>query len=199
MKLHRRLGCVVLCGLLGGGASNADETPVDRNLVLALRASVQHTPSFSNRMDALIWMADMSERLKGTIADPFYRVGLVKTIHTEATRARVKPELVLALIEVESRFDRFAVSRSGARGLMQVMPFWKKEIGHPQDNLFDPHTNLRYGCTILRYYLDANGGDVEAALASYNGSFGQLEYPNKVLLAFSETWRPSHYQTLAIE
>ena len=103
---------------------------------------------------------------------------------------------MLALIEVESGFYRFAVSDSGAQGLMQVMPFWKKEIGHPRDNLFEPKTNLRYGCTILKYYLDLMDGDLGEALAQYNGSYGEITYPRKVMFAFNETWHPSAYYHL---
>ena len=175
---------------------SADDSSVDPNLVLALKQSIKEAPSFSNKQNAVVWLADMSERLKARIHDPFVRVGLLKIIHSEATRAQLKPELVLALIEVESGFNRFAVSDSGAQGLMQVMPFWKKEIGHPQDNLFEPNTNLRYGCTILKYYLDLMDGDVGEALAQYNGSYGEITYPRKVMFAFNETWQPSTYYHL---
>jgi soluble lytic murein transglycosylase-like protein len=132
----------------------------------------------------------MSERLKPSISDPFYRVSLLKSIHDEATRTGLSPSLVLAVIEVESGFDRFAVSNSGARGLMQVMPFWKKEIGHPQDDLFYPPTNLRYGCTILHYYLKATHNKLAPALARYNGSadFG-TDYASRVLSAYRVQWR----------
>lgn len=196
----RFVALALSCGALWGPPSlAAADTPVDPDLVMALKQSVKETPSFSNQLDALLWLADMSERLKRSIPDPFYRVALLKNVHTEATRAELKPELVLALIQVESHFDRFAVSRSGARGLMQVMPFWKKEIGHPRDDLFLPQTNLRYGCTILKYYLDLADGDVEQALALYNGSVGKIEYPTKVFLALNETWRPFGSDGLSIE
>ena len=185
--------------LLLSSPLSADDDTVDPNLILALKQAVKQTPSFSNKLSAITWLADMSERLRDVIPDPFYRVALLKIIHTEATRAELKPELVLALIEVESGFDRLAVSRSGARGLMQVMPFWKKEIGHPLDSLFDPRTNLRYGCAILKYYIDYTDGDVGEALAHYNGSFGQVSYPTKVLLAFNETWHPITYESLLNE
>ena len=175
---------------------SADDSAVDPNLVLALKQSVREASSFPDKQNAVVWLADMSERLKTRIPDPFSRVRLLKMIHSEATRAQLKPELVLALIEVESGFNRFAVSDSGAQGLMQVMPFWKKEIGHPQDNLFEPHINLRYGCTILKYYLDLVDGDLGEALAQYNGSYGEVTYPRKVIFAFNETWHPSSYYHL---
>ena len=104
---------------------------------------------------------------------------------------------MLAVIEIESQFDRFAVSKSGARGLMQVMPFWMKEIGHPQDNMFHPRTNMRYGCTILRYYLDLANGNVREALERYNGSPIKKEYAEKVLAALSDTWRPAAEKALS--
>ena len=104
------------------------------------------------------------------------------------SRARLPPELVLALIQVESRFDRFAISSAGAQGLMQIMPFWLKQIGRPGDNLFKSTTNLRMGCTILRYYLDKEKGDMTRALARYNGSLGSHVYPNLVYSALRTRW-----------
>jgi soluble lytic murein transglycosylase-like protein len=155
---------------------------------MALKQAVRNTPDLSEQMDTVKWLAGMSEHLETRIEDPFYRIDLLKIIHIEASRAGLSPELVLSLIEVESQFDRYAVSRSGARGLMQVMPFWKKEIGHPQDNLFHPLTNLRYGCTILKYYIELTDGDVRDALERYNGSPDKQAYADKVLEAFNSTW-----------
>jgi len=106
----------------------------------------------------------------------------------EAMRAGLDPHLVLAVIDVESRFRKYAVSRAGARGLMQVMPFWVKEIGEPNHNLFHERTNLRYGCTILRHYLDRESGNLVNALGRYNGSLGQADYPNRVLKTLRERW-----------
>ena len=132
----------------------------------------------------------MSQRLQRRIRNPFYRVDLLKIVYAEAIRAGLEPELVLALIDVESSFDRFAVSPSGARGLMQIMPFWKKEIGHPQDDLFHPQINLRYGCTILRHYLDRSDGELWQALVRYNGSAIRYAYARKVLAKRQSVWRP---------
>ncbi len=109
-------------------------------------------------------------------------------VRYEAMRAGLDPPLVLAVIEVESRFRKYAVSRAGARGLMQVMPFWVREIGEPGHNLFHERTNLRYGCTILRHYLDRERGNLVNALGRYNGSLGRPEYPNRVLRALRERW-----------
>lgn len=190
----RRTICWLAALYLTGvtAASPAAEPDVDPNLVSALRQAVADQTSFADSMDALLWLADMSGRLRHVVADPFYRVSLLKTIHAEATRAGLPPSLVLAVIEVESSFDRFAVSPSGARGLMQVMPFWKKEIGHPRDDLFYPPTNLRYGCTILRYYMEQFGNELAPALAQYNGSLGmQSGYATRVLSAYRAQWLPA--------
>jgi len=111
-------------------------------------------------------------------------------VHYEATRAGLDPELVLGLIEVESRFRKYAISVAGARGFMQVMPFWLKLIGRPDDNLFDTRVNLRYGCTILRHYLDTERGDLFRALGRYNGSLGYAKYPNKIKMAWA-AWSKS--------
>jgi soluble lytic murein transglycosylase-like protein len=122
------------------------------------------------------------------VKDPKERLAILKTVHYEARRAELDPELVLAVIDVESRYDRFAISSAGARGLMQVMPFWLDEIGHPEDNLFVINTNIRLGCTILKYYLDMEKGNLARALARYNGSLGQYWYPKLVFNALSNRW-----------
>lgn len=189
MRRSTRWITVVCCCTLIATA-NAAKPKVDPNLVSALRQAVEDQTSFADSLDALMWLTDMSERLKRSIPDPFYRVSLLKSIHAEATRAGLSPSLVLAVIQIESSFDRFAVSRSGARGLMQVMPFWKKEIGHPGDDLFFPPTNLRYGCTILRYYLDRFDNNLAPALSQYNGSLGmQTGYASRVLSAYRAEWQ----------
>jgi soluble lytic murein transglycosylase-like protein len=167
------------------------EPDVDPRLVRALQQAVEDPTGFTDEIDGLIWLAHYSGRLQRWLPDPFYRVKLLREIHFEASRAGLEPSLVLAVIDVESDFDRFAVSRSGARGLMQVMPFWKKEIGHPRDDLFHPATNLRYGCTILRHYLQLADGDFRDALARYNGSASRFEYARKVLAAWRATWGTS--------
>ncbi len=170
------------------------ETPgashVDAALVAALKQAVHDVDAVPEQLDTMLWLAEMSEYLQHRIPDPFYRIRLLRIVHDEALRADLDPELVLAVIEVESSFDRHAVSPSGARGLMQIMPFWKKEIGQPNDNLFNPRTNLRYGCTILRYYIDHRQGRLADALAAYNGSLGSRIYPEKVYLSLRDRWKP---------
>lgn len=151
--------------------------------------AIEEADSFEDRFEAEVWLVDMSSRLRPFIKDDEKRIALLKQVHYEATRASLRPELVLAVIEVESRFDKFAISRAGARGLMQVMPFWLKEIGRPEDNLFDMKTNLRMGCTILKHYLDKERGNLTHALARYNGSLHSYKYTNKVFRALDRRWR----------
>lgn len=162
--------------------------PLDPELRRLLREAIEDSDSFQDRFDAEVWLTDMSNRLARYVRDPEERLELLRLIHREATRTELPPELVLAVIEVESAFDRFAISRVGAQGLMQIMPFWLEEIGHPEDNLFHPQTNLRMGCTILKYYLDMEKGDLRKALARYNGSAGKRKYPDKVFNALSQRW-----------
>ena len=139
---------------------------------------------FSDPGDGYRWLLEMSQRLAPRIPDAEYRVELLKAVHYEATRAGLDPQLVLGIIEVESGFKKYAVSSAGARGLMQVMPFWVNLIGDRDHNLFHLRTNLRYGCTILRHYLDIENGDLFRALGRYNGSLGRAEYPRMVLAAW---------------
>ena len=160
----------------------------DAELRNVLSKAVNSADSFEDRFDAEVWLLDMSSRLKKKLPDHKKRLRLLKQIHYEANRAKLAPELVLSVIQVESNFDRWAISRVGARGLMQIMPFWLKEIGKPDDNLFTPNTNLRFGCTILRHYLDKEKGDLVRGLARYNGSLGSKRYSNKVLNALSDKW-----------
>lgn len=144
--------------------------------------------SFADEYDATVWLMDMSARLAPFIASEEERLELLETVHREAKAANLQPDLVLALIQVESRFDRFAVSRVGAQGLMQIMPFWKHELGRPNDNLTDVATNIRYGCRILQFYLQKERGNLTRALARYNGSVGKTWYPNLVFGAWQQRW-----------
>ncbi len=158
-----------------------------RNLLIE---AVEAADSFEDRFDAEVWLLDMSGRLSKTVQDPVERLTILRTAHQEARRANLEPEIVLSVIQVESNFDRFAVSVAGALGLMQVMPFWLDEIGRPGDNLLDIRTNLRFGCTILRYYIDREQGHLSRALARYNGSVGKTWYPDRVFRALRTRWYP---------
>jgi len=161
---------------------------VDPALKTLLQQAINEPNNFQDEFDAQVWLQDMNNRLADFMEDPIERLTLLKTLHYEAGRANLEPELVLAVIEVESHFDRFAISVSGARGLMQVMPFWLNEISLSDQNLFKIRTNLRMGCTILRYYLDREDGDLGPALARYNGSYGKTVYPEKVIRALNRNW-----------
>jgi soluble lytic murein transglycosylase-like protein len=144
---------------------------------------------FRSAEDGQRWLAEMDRRLEKRMPDRRQRLELLRSVQYEATRARLDPQLVLGIIEVESAFRKYAVSRAGARGYMQVMPFWVNLIGQPSHNLFHLRTNLAYGCAILRHYLDIEKGDYYRALGRYNGSLGKPEYPNLVLAAWRGRWK----------
>jgi len=181
--------CLPVLFLLSLSTSSiASSQQADPELRQRLIQAINASNSFKDRFDAEVWLLDMSSRLKKRVADTKTRLNLLREIHAEASRAGLHPELVLAVIDIESRFDHFAISRSGAQGLMQVMPFWLDEIGHPDDNLMDISTNLRMGCTILKFYIDKEKGDLKRALARYNGSLGSNKYPDKILNRLSQYW-----------
>ncbi len=180
----------LICVLLSITQVNATpDTAPDNELRQLLIKAINDSSSFNDRFEAEVWLVDMSARLAPRVPDAGKRISMLRQIHHEATRAGLYPELVLAVIDVESNFNRYAISRGGAMGLMQVMPFWLDEIGKPGDNLFDLKTNLRLGCTILRYYLDKEKGDLTRALARYNGSLGSYRYTKKVYHALDYRWR----------
>ena len=185
------LQAACLAGLLAATSASAlaatQERPDDM-LRQILTEAIESSDSFQDRFDAEVWLTDMSNRLATRVEDPEERLTILKTVHYEARRARLQPELVLAVINVESNYDRFAISSAGARGLMQIMPFWLDEIGHPDDNLFHITTNIRFGCTILSYYLEREKGDMYRALARYNGSVGKRWYPRRVYSALNRRW-----------
>ena len=164
-QVEEKLAASVVSGLAHAIADN----PVPRNY--AERASVRD------------FIAGMSGKLAQRIPDDGARNEFLATVHYEATRAGLDPQLVLGVIHHESNFRKYAISVASARGYMQVMPFWVKLIGTPDQNLFQLRTNLRYGCTILRHYLDIENGDVYRALGRYNGSLGRPEYPTAVMAA----------------
>lgn len=177
--------------ILYAASITAAEKIIDPKLRLLLTEAMNEESSFDDRFHAEVWLVDMSNRLRRFIKDEDRRIHMLKQIHLEATRAELQPELVLALIEIESHFDSYAISKSGAQGIMQVMPFWLDEVGRPKDNLIELKTNLRMGCTILRYYMDIEKNDLHRALARYNGSQGSKVYSNKVLNALRNNWYKS--------
>ncbi len=181
---------LLLCALwlAGSGAWAATTERPDESFRELLRAAVNEADGFEDEYDAHVWLVDMSHRLRKKVPDDRERLELLKLVHSEARRAQLAPELVLAVIDIESNFDRYAISYAGARGMMQIMPFWLKEIGRPDDNLFDVPTNLRFGCTILRLYIDREKGDLAKGLARYNGSVGRRVYSDKVLDRLRLRW-----------
>jgi soluble lytic murein transglycosylase-like protein len=166
--------------------------PMSASVRAALNKAVSDTPvtqsSVLNDSAGQAWLAEMSKRLIKRFPDEDQRNDFLKTVYYEATRAGLDPELVLGLIEVESGFKKYAVSSVAARGFMQVMPFWTQTIGSPDHDLFHLRTNLRYGCNILRLYVNIEHGDLYRALGRYNGSLGKPEYPNMVLAAWKKHW-----------
>ncbi len=161
---------------------------VKASLYKSVSDSVPPRVVFPSQVEGEIWLEDMSRRLEKRIPNRATRLDFLKTVYYEATRAGLDPQLVLGLIQVESGFKKYAVSSAGARGYMQVMPFWVKLIGASDNNLFHIRTNLRYGCTILRHYLDIEKGDLYRALGRYNGSLGRPEYPTLVVGAWRNGW-----------
>lgn len=195
--MMRRAGCLLACCALALAGARAHAGAQQYELLSAsVRAALHSSVSdasapallISDPQERLHWLTLMSARLAKYIDDAKYREELLIAIHYEATRAGLDPQLVLSLIQVESAFRKYAISSAGARGYMQVMPFWVKTIGEPDDNLFHLRKNLRYGCTILRHYLDIEKGDLYRALGRYNGSLGRPEYPNMVRRAWESTW-----------
>jgi len=176
------------------GAQKYEPLSASVQAALSRAISDQAPPksSFTDSMEAIDWLTEMSRRMEKRIADRESRLEFLRAVHYEATRAGLDPQLVLGLIQVESGFKKYAVSTAGARGFMQVMPFWIKVIGRSDDNLFHLRTNLRFGCTILRHYLDIEQGDLYRALGRYNGSLGQAEYPNLVRGAWHNQWMYSN-------
>jgi soluble lytic murein transglycosylase-like protein len=189
-SLARALAATLLLGWAGAAAAGAQQYEV---LSAAVRASLaravnDRTPPDLRDMDTRVWVRAMTRRVQGHFPDEESARAFLGLVRYEAMRAGLDPHLVLAVIEVESKFHKYAVSRAGAKGYMQVMPFWVKELGESSDNLFRERTNLRYGCTILRHYLDRERGNVVNALARYNGSLGQAAYPDRVLSALRKRW-----------
>jgi len=182
------LGAILL-GLL----SLSDGTgAVDAQLRKSLGQALDRPQPAADPVARQVWRQDYRQRVRPFVEDPQRRRRLVQLVFAEARRADIPPGLVFAVIQVESAFNRFAISPAGARGLMQIMPFWREEIGRPQDNLFRPRINLRYGCTILRYYLDREDGDILQALAAYNGSTGRTIYPRKIHRVYRQRWNEPH-------
>jgi len=187
---HNRAGMFFVASLLLTTLTTSAWAAQEPDPVLRekLRIAMHETDSFDDPFDAQVWLTDMAQRLGGQVQDPDEKLLILRQVHTEATRVQLPPEMILAVIDVESAFDTYAVSVAGAQGLMQVMPFWLDEIGRPGDRLVDIRTNLRMGCTILRHYYDKETGDWFRALGRYNGSLGRRDYPDKVMERLRTRW-----------
>jgi soluble lytic murein transglycosylase-like protein len=188
LALLLMLCCTSHLAWAGAQAEEVLAASVQAALQASIADQVSPEPEFPSITEKVNWLATMSDRLMKRIPDPQARIDLLKTIYYESKRAGLDPQLVLGLIQVESGFKKYAVSGAGARGYMQVMPFWVRLIGTKESNLFHMRTNLRFGCTILRHYLDIERGDLYRALGRYNGSLGQPEYPNMVRAAWERQW-----------
>jgi soluble lytic murein transglycosylase-like protein len=195
MLKNLQIGLLICFGTLVSSISFAGsqvEEPLSNSVKALMQRSISDkavpTLTFATPEEGNAWLHEMSQRLKKRIPDDAYREDLLRTVHYEATRAGLDPQLVLGLIQVESGFKKYALSSVGARGFMQVMPFWPRNIGASDHNLFLLRTNLRYGCTILRHYVDIEHGDLYRALGRYNGSLGQPQYPNLILGAWRKNW-----------
>jgi soluble lytic murein transglycosylase-like protein len=188
--LHRRavLAAAAVLAWPTARAGTQREEPLANAVRTALSAAVASDapprPEFEridDRLAYLRWLGQSSERLKRRLTEAHTRLEFLETLWYEATRAGLEPALVLGLVQVESAFRKYAISSAGARGYMQVMPFWARLIGTGDaGSLFHMQTNLRFGCVILRHYLDIERGDLFLTLGRYNGSRGRPEYPNAV-------------------
>ena len=189
--MHKLVGLGLCLPVLALGIF-ADKLP-DPKLLVKLASVLSEERALQDHFDAQVWLLSSDSRLKNFVADEAERLLILKTTYSEAYKHKLDPDLVLSLMQIESDFDRFAVSRVGAQGLMQIMPFWQKEIGRPQDNLTHIKTNILYGTTILAHYLEVSNSDLVEALGRYNGSKGKLRYPEKVVKAWRHSWqtRPS--------
>jgi soluble lytic murein transglycosylase-like protein len=172
-------------------AATATPAPheIDPAVIDALARSMADDLDHGDHFDAQVWLLSSAPKLARYVPDDKEQELILRTVYREANRHDIDPDLVLAVMQVESRFDRFAVSSAGAQGLMQVMPFWRNEIGRPQDNLTQIETNVRYGTAILSQYLVESRGDLIDALARYNGSRGRLKYPELVVYAYRARWQ----------
>lgn len=202
MRAMRRAGLAARLAMLAAGlacsgaaqAGNQKEEAMADSVRLALANAIRDArpprPVFRDeaaRVRYQLWLGEMSERLKRKLPDTESRLEFLEAAWYEASRAGLDPGLVLGLIQVESAYRKYAVSMVGARGYMQVMPFWAKAIGDDdRSKLFHMQTNLRYGCSILRLYIDMEGGNLYLALGRYNGSRGRPQYPNAVLAAWKK-------------
>lgn len=190
--MRKLIACLLLVCASAAWAGAQKEEQLSNSVKALMQKSISDDAAprlmFASGAESQVWLSDMSRRLEQKMPDKQLRIDFLRTVNYEASRAGLDPQLVLGLIQVESGFKKYAVSAVGARGFMQVMPFWVQQIGNRDQNLFHLRLNLRYGCTILRHYLDMEKGDLYRALGRYNGSLGQPEYPYMVVGAWRKSW-----------
>lgn len=177
--------------LLAGATTAGAQAQRDPELRSIIEKAVAGSPCFADKYDSAVWFALMEPRLRRIVSDAAERMLILETAFCEAHRQgekRLPPGLILAVIDVESRFDRWAVSSAGAVGLMQIMPFWPKELGMERHQLVQIQANMRMGCAILRHYLEREKNDLGKALARYNGSVGRRQYPDIVVQRWTTRW-----------
>lgn len=190
--MRKLIACLLLVCASAAWAGAQKEEQLSNSVKALMQKSISDDAAprlmFASGAESQVWLSDMSRRLEQKMPDKQLRIDFLRTVNYEASRAGLDPQLVLGLIQVESGFKKYAVSAVGARGFMQVMPFWVQQIGNPDQDLFHLRLNLRYGCTILRHYLDMEKGDLYRALGRYNGSLGQPEYPYMVVGSWRKSW-----------
>jgi len=184
--LNGLLATLLLALAASGALADGQKDPELRGV---LAAALQDTDCFADEFEREVWFAYMDPRLGRYVKDSRQRREILHYVHCEARRVELPPELVMAVIDVESRFDRYAVSSAGAVGLMQVMPFWPLQLGMTNEQLIRVRENLRMGTTILGYYLRKERGNYQRALQRYNGSLGRPDYSNLVLDRLVARWR----------
>ena len=154
-----------------------------------LKKALASDQCFEDKYDRAVWFAAMEPRLQKILSDDTERAQILEQVHCESKRLDLPPQLVMAVIDVESRFNRWAISSAGAVGLMQVMPFWPEQLGMHKNQLVEISHNIRMGCTILKYYLNKEKGDYARALRRYNGSVGRRNYSDLVLVRLANRWQ----------
>ena len=196
MRPRTLCALVGLIALLASAIVGAKPRDIDPKLLEKLVERMAEPYEAADRFDAEVWLKVSDQRLRRFEKDPEIRLEILQAVYQESHHHGLDPDLVLAVIQIESAFNRFAVSSVGAQGFMQIMPFWRLEIGREQDNLISTQTNIRYGTAILAHYLEVAQGDLVDALGRYNGSRGRLKYPEKVLGAWRRSWRNRTFEEL---
>ncbi|HLS55579.1 MAG: lytic transglycosylase domain-containing protein [Xanthomonadaceae bacterium] len=192
MRLTRRaLRCFLCLALLALGLPAYADRQQDPELGKLLSQALSAEQCFEDKFEEQVWRAAMEPKLVKLVPDPHERAQILHHVYCEAQRLELPPGLIMAVIDVESRFDRWAVSSAGAVGLMQIMPFWPRQLGMTNQELVRIPQNIRMGCTILKFYLEREKGDYTRALARYNGSVGRRTYSDLVLVRLANRW---HFQ-----